>query len=128
MSEELARRHEALTTQFHALATVASQNLPHYMKRAASSGVTAAGGAAAGVVQAYFGVRAGTAINAGVAAASLVAGLFFHEKPDVAELGHAVARGVGAGAISLASYNGMADWLASRPQTKILPAPVANAV
>ena len=94
---ELAVRHDALAAQFNALANVANKEVPNYMRPAASTGTAVLFGAGAGASMAYFGPRSGVAINAGVAVAALLATVMYGDKPDVRELGHAVARGLGAG-------------------------------
>ena len=118
---ELAHRHDALAAQFNALATVANKEVPNYMRPAASTGTAVLFGAGAGASMAYFGAKSGVAINAGVAVAALLATVMYGDKPDVRELGHAVARGLGAGTAAVGVYDATHSWM------KDLPAKAAHA-
>jgi len=109
-SLELAHRHDALAAQFNALATVANHEVPNYMRPAASTGTAVLFGAGAGASMAYFGPRSGVAINAGVAVAALLATVMYGDKPDVRELGHAVARGLGAGTAAVGVFEATHQW------------------
>jgi hypothetical protein len=112
---ELAHRHDALAAQFNALATVANKEVPNYMRPAASTGTAVLFGAGAGASMAYFGPKSGVAINAGVAVAALLATVMYGDKPDVRELGHAVARGLGAGTAAVGVYDATHQWMADHP-------------
>jgi hypothetical protein len=112
---ELAVRYDALAAQFNALANVANKEVPNYMQPAASTGTALLFGAGAGASMAYFGPKAGVAINAGVSVAALLATVLYGDKPDVRELGHAVARGLGAGTSAVAVYEATHDWISKLP-------------
>ena len=124
---ELAVRHDALAQQFNALANVANKEVPNYMRPAASTGTAVLFGAGAGASMAYFGPKAGVAINAGIAVASLLATVMYGDKPDVRELGHAVARGLGSGTAAVGVFTATHEWMKDAAVQKVTgPAPVAQ--
>jgi len=123
---ELVDRHNALSQQFNALANVANKEVPNYMRPAASTGTAVLFGAGAGASMAYFGPKSGVAINAGVAVAALLATVMYGDKPDVRELGHAVARGLGAGTAAVGVYDATHSWMAGLPAKKAQAAAAAG--
>jgi hypothetical protein len=132
---ELHQDHAELSRQFAALARVSNKEIPSWIGRSASTGITVASGIGAGAIMAFFKPKtetgapgAGVIVNAAVAAGALVAGLLYKDNPDIKELGHSVARGFGSFTGGFLMYDGTTSYLATAEAKKHQAAAAAVAL